>query len=733
MKIFKLWYLKFLRFSQQYRKLFIFTFLAVHIFLALQIPHLKSFYSTDELQEDKISSLNEWREFKKNFRESQSSFLLVSPKAPKEFFSEQELCEIQKGIQQINKSADLVKKTQSVFDLRQAYLDPQARLRFPVLIDLNCETPTKSAAEMLAIFTKLDGKDWETSILAKKRNDIAVVVTYESTEEKAFPTSQTQKVWSQFKESLSNLKSANIWAMGGADYQLWVAKARGDTAWIYLAVLFGITAGLRLLLGTWLSGAIYMSTLLFSLIFIYGLKSLLGSPTDLLSDTLVPLLAISALEDFVFVSFIQLKDHFHWRKSLRHLLVPCFWTSLTTFIGFGSLVVSNLSIIQRMGLWTAIGCMLEWFLIFCVVPVFLAAFWKKRTWVNMDKSIFKSSGPIFEKMESGITKLLTPLCKLSFLVIPLAVLLSPPIQVEDSLEEVFKKNHPFSQGLEYLQNTRGWKGRIELQVQENLSPEKWNQILQSLEATDLVRGFDRAEKTKHFISRNLPADFIPLADRLAESSELVASFYGLDNTERVSFYLKDGSTKSFEKLHTVVKDLCPKEECRLVGSLYTKAQFTHVVAETFIESSMLSLLLIGSVLFLLALYLKRTHEILPMILASLWAPLAIFAVIKTFGVSINFITCIVITVLVGLAGDNVIQFLFADKKSTLDGIGHLKGGAASCFILMSLVSLIFLLAPFQPVRMMGALTATGFVAILIGDVLVLKILLHKRMNKLTKN
>ncbi|WP_413291245.1 hypothetical protein [Bdellovibrio sp. HCB337] len=733
MKGFKYYYLRFLRTGLRHRKSFVLGFVLIHLFLAFQIPNLKSFYSTDELQEDKISSLNEWREFKRNFRESQSSFFIVAPKPPRDFFSEAELCDIQQNIQQIPRSSELVKSVQSAFDLRQAYLDSETRLRFPVLVNLNCDTPTRSSSEMLAEFQELDVIDWETSLFAKKRNDLAVLISYQSPEAKAFPTSQTQNVWNQFQTSLNKIKSIDILPLGGADYQLWVAKARGDTAWIYLAVLFGIVAGLRLILGTWLSGTIYMTGLLFSLIFIYGFKALIGSPTDLLSDTLVPLLAISALEDFVFVSFVQLKDGYHWRKSLRHLLVPSFWTSLTTFIGFGSLVVSDLGIIQRMGLWTAIGCMLEWFIIFYITPLALALFWKKRTWVNMDKSIFKSSGKILSKTEGVLTKLLAPLCKLSFIVIPLAVVLSPPIQVEDSLEEVFKKNHPFTQGLNYLQETRGWKGRIELQVQENFPKEKWDQVLSTLQATGLISNFDRAEKTKHFITRALPEDFLPLANRLAESSEIVSSFYGLDGSERISFYLKDGSTKSFEKLNETLKKVCSPEECHLVGSLYTKSQFTQVVAETFIESSMLSLVLIGSILFFLAYFLKRTHEILPMILASLWAPLTLFAVIKTFGISINFVTCIVITVLVGLAGDNVIQFLFADKKSTLQGIGQLKGGAASCFVLMSLVSLIFLLAPFQPVRMMGALTATGFVAILIGDVLVLEILLNKRVNKLPKN
>lgn len=735
MKGFSFAFLKALRWGLRKKSWLMALFIAFNIFLALQIPHLKAFYSTDELHEEKISSLNEWREFKKNFRESQTSFFVISPQPPRVFFSEQELCNIQKTVDQIPRLNDLVKSTQTSLDIRQAFLDAENRLRFPLLIDINCAAPKKTADEMLTAFqmTGTDLSSWENNLLSKKHNDIAILVSYAAGEsDQAFPVGKVEQIWNFAEKSfLNDLPGAKVYSVGGADYQAWVAKARHDTAWVYVAVLLGIVFGLRLILGTWLGGALYMVSLVSCLTILYGLKSMLGSPTDLLSNTMVPLLAIATLEDFVFVSFIQLKDRFHWRKSLRVMLLPSFWTSLTTFIGFGSLVVSDLNIIQRLGLWAAIGCMLEWLILFYGVPLALPLVFKKRNWVNAQKSILAKSGDFFTRAEKVAALLLNPLCRISLIALPVIIFLSPALRVTDSLEEVFKKKHPFSQGLQYVQETRGWKGRIELKLREGLSEDKLTQILGGLQQGGLVTAFDRAGKTKAFITARLPQDFIPLGHRLAESSEYVSSFIGLDGSQRVTLYLSDNSTVAFTKLKDQLTRLCSAEDCQLVGSLYTKTQFTQVVAETFIESSILSLVLIVAILIFLALSLGRIREALPMIIASLWAPLALFSIIKCFEISINFITCIVITVLVGLAGDNVIQFLFAGRKSTLAGIGHLKGGAASCFVLMALVSLLFMLAPFQPVRTMGALTALGFIAILIGDVLVLKLLLHIRLKKLS--
>lgn len=55
--------------------------------------------------------------------------------------------------------------------------------------------------------------------------------------------------------------------------------------------------------------------------------------------------------------------------SLRHLFLPCLLTSVTTAIGFGSLVVAQIDVIQRFGIACATGAILNFFAVVPLVPL----------------------------------------------------------------------------------------------------------------------------------------------------------------------------------------------------------------------------------------------------------------------------------------------------------------------------------------------------------------------------
>jgi len=83
-------------------------------------------------------------------------------------------------------------------------------------------------------------------------------------------------------------------------------------------------------------------------------------------------------------------------------------------------------------------------------------------------------------------------------------------------------------------------------------------------------------------------------------------------------------------------------------------------------------------------------------------------------------------VLVGLTGDNAIQFLVAGRGKALH-TGILKGGGAALVsgFLMALSSLIFIGSYFIPPRTFGFLLMAGFFASTLGDYWLLRALLGK--------
>ncbi len=86
-------------------------------------------------------------------------------------------------------------------------------------------------------------------------------------------------------------------------------------------------------------------------------------------------------------------------KSLIHVGPACFLTSLTTFIGFGSLALSKTTSVQAFGIWAAIGTTLALFAVVFTLPAILLA--TPVTWMTD-----RRAKP--DRLSSWIGKLVSP-------------------------------------------------------------------------------------------------------------------------------------------------------------------------------------------------------------------------------------------------------------------------------------------------------------------------------------
>jgi predicted RND superfamily exporter protein len=101
--------------------------------------------------------------------------------------------------------------------------------------------------------------------------------------------------------------------------------------------------------------------------------------------------------------------------------------------------------------------------------------------------------------------------------------------------------------------------------------------------------------------------------------------------------------------------------------------------------------------------------------------------IAAFRINMDFMKCIVACVLVGLTGDNAIQYLFAARGRPLE-VGIKSRGEASIQtnLFMAITSLMYLFSYFNPPKTFGLLLAAGFVIALVGDLWILNGLLPVR-------
>lgn len=90
----------------------------------------------------------------------------------------------------------------------------------------------------------------------------------------------------------------------------------------------------------------------------------------------------------------------------------------------------------------------------------------------------------------------------------------------------------------------------------------------------------------------------------------------------------------------------------------------------------------------------------------------------------DFLKCIFASVLVGLTGDNAIQYLFASGRRPLTEGIHRRGAASILTnFFMAGTAMMYLASYFDPPKVFGVIMASGLIAALIGDLWLLSGLL----------
>ncbi len=134
---------------------------------------------------------------------------------------------------------------------------------------------------------------------------------------------------------------------------------------LILATLIFLFRRARLLVASIVAAAI-------NLLLFLGVYAFCGQKLNMVSAILPSLIVILGLEDiiFIFANYETFPEGEHrLRDSLAFTMAPCFFTSLTTALGFFAFTVSPMHILKSFGLFAAIGVMLE-----LIVAVIVSAF-----------------------------------------------------------------------------------------------------------------------------------------------------------------------------------------------------------------------------------------------------------------------------------------------------------------------------------------------------------------------
>jgi predicted RND superfamily exporter protein len=360
--------------------------------------------------------------------------------------------------------------------------------------------------------------------------------------------------------------------------------------------------------------------------------------------------------------------------------------------------------------------MAEWVAIFVLLPALIQIFPKLKVWTTRGKH------PPLSRIK--ILGFKTPprwFATASLLFFAVAFYGSGRLKIDDTPHDLFPKDHPVHEAVNYLRESRGWEASVDVLISE---PEKEAFLIESLKHHPLVVQIEAADLYRKHFTQDVPANFQALVQEEITMSPAYSRYVSADGTVRLILYLNKTDLSAVNSLRSYVSSLCPQNECQLGGSLVSYAEFGDRVPQVLMESLLSSMFWVIVTMILLTLA-RRENEFFPIVASSLWGPAFLIAMLYLLQVKIYFVTCIFASILVGFAGDNAVHYLFSSKSSLKDGIHNRALPSMYLGICMIGIPLVFLLSDFNPMRSLGLLFVAGAAAGTFGDLWILKGLLRR--------
>jgi predicted RND superfamily exporter protein len=700
-------------------------FSALLIILLIPFKPLPVYITVDKLINKSFETSQDYFRLKDEFKLGTNALVLFQKdSAP---FNESDLCSIRKWAVTMPMQIPILQNSFSPLFLRKAeYTKGENgfdQLLFKNIASLNCD----QSSPLIMPLTSISSTPWKNLLTKNDQKDFMHEFNLEDRGEADFEIKTVPEVTGKLMASAPAYKS--FW-LGDASYEYFMAKGLAINNALNGFIALIVLLSFRCFFGTWKSGIIFLGTLVYSSLILFALMSITNTPIDILNNCLVLLLTVSSLGDFAFLSHHQTyntKPSEHWLGSFKKLITPSFFTSFTTFIGFVSLCTSDIDVIRRLGLWAGLSGAIEWITVMIVLPPFLKIILKNKTWVNKEKTINILPLHLLERIR--------PSKKWSLLFLSLIFLLPITfhrIWISDIPAELFKKDNPFRQGIDYLFHTRGFKGDVSLVFNEKENIAFNTNVISTLRAHNNVARIDSPYEIKNYLLKELTNDQKTLVEDGLKSTTQYQRFFS-DRRARAIVYLRDIEMKDMNVMrHFIAKNLCPRNECELAGALVAYADFSQMVPNTLLDSFLLSLILVFICLLGLAYYTGNIRKFPALFATALWGVAVTLILMAGVQVRVNFVTCVVVSILVGMTGDNTIQYILGSMDNDIDntenlesGIEERSGGSVITTFIMMTCSLIFLFYYFEPPRVFGGLLVFGFLASLAGDLWLLRGLIKK--------
>lgn len=718
--------------------------LIITAFFALQLPKLKFDYDFNSFFPKGDSELAFYDELNKDFGEY-NNFLLITLMSDS-ITSPKVLTQIKSFSDGLTEWKE-IERVESPFNQNRFQITPFGLNQVPLVTIRGISNAQIEERGLLGTFFGRDGKS------------LMIIIHHEAPESKEAGDDFYNKIQDHTDSSLpfKNIISGKTQMQNDFTNKLEseIGKLLGlafTVIIICLLLIFKSTKGVIMPL----------VVLIITLIWMMGSISLMGKPLDIMAIVIPALLLIVSVSDvihFVNKYDVQIKAGqsplSSITEAIRSVGKATFLTSLTTAIGFASLVVIPIQPIRDFGLLTALGVLFAFTITILLIPSLLQLF----------PSAVQSSIGSFKQWQRVTDKLFIKVLRNSKALLVLLTIGSGilfygmnDLRINTSLLVGLQKEEPELATIAYFdKNFDGYKP-FEIGIELNVGDVWSHETLQKLDQlesflTDLgVKQIASPLKLIKEINASIyggarsqfkipdSKDLVRIK-RFYDSRRLIEekSFFESDRFIRIIGRLPDSGSAATAPLYNKIESYLAafnsdsKLKAKLTGTSYLIDKTDQYVVTSIMKGLTIG---IGTVSLVLLIFF-RSFTLLLISLLPNFLPVAIIAALMGWlNIDLNITTAIIFTITFGIAVDDTIHLIAKYQYERKSGRNHLwaikrmLNHSGKSIIITSLILICgfttFLLAGFSIPYYMGLLIVFSTLLALLYDLILLPIILASR-------
>lgn len=578
-------------------------------------------------------------------------------------------------------------------------------------------------------------------------------------------TNDKEDISAKIMEDVNNIisKETNItgykyWINGGpAMVQAFVKTAQDDSS-TFTPIVFSLSILLLLLLFRKISGALLpLLVVLFTTMLVLTIQVTLGYKLNTFTINIPVFIVAIGIADAIHIYGIwlrKIKEGISTKEavlfSLEKNILPTFFTSLTTVIGFGSLAFSSIVPVSTLGIATSSGVILAFMLSLIWLPsVLMLINNNKKNINNKKKNTFKwNYGKFILKYNKVIIISFIFLVSISFLGLF-------KLQIDTNMIKYFDKDHDIRKSSEFTMNNLTGSVSYEIVIdagRENgvYSPEFLNKVEEFYQQyqNKFPKDVRYMTSIKDIIKRY--NKIITEKDEIPKDQDLVSQYVllysmSLDKAQNITDLMDFMQQKL--RLTVVVNLVNTSKDLEMIGyaqewwsqtpykvtitgKTVMNAFLQNKVANTLIFSLSITLLLVSLIMYLI---FGRIKMLWLFILPNILPVIIVLGIMGWIGIYIDIGVAITGAIVIGIAVDDSIHFFFKyfSAKENNDNIEDvlneviIYAGKAILFttLVLSISFGLIIFSDFLPNRNFAIITSSGLMIAMLLDIFLLPALL----------